>query len=63
MSNNEETNPVIDVQNLVQDIQNTVWGILESHGIDVPNKEKWTAMYNNIPAKTRKKKEEKKEDQ
>ena len=63
MDNQNESQPAFDVQGMVQDIQNTVWGILESHGIDVPNKEKWTAMYNNIPATTRKKKEEKKEDQ
>ena len=59
MDNQNESQPAFDVQGMVQDIQNTVWGILESHGIDVPNKERWAAMYQYIPAKPKKKEEDK----
>jgi hypothetical protein len=58
MSNHDETQPAFDVQGLVRDIQNTVWRILESHGVDVPNKERWTAMYQYIPARPKKKEAE-----
>lgn len=60
MDNNiNESKPVINVENMVQDIQNTVWGILESHGIEVPSSQKWSAMYRYTPTRPKKKKEDK----